>query len=1073
MGPPDGPIRPAMAAAPRDGGSAIPPSDNPAPAFLSRPARVFTIPPARPFVETLADALIDGTLAGPATDPLALADATVYVPTRRAARALGQALVDRLGGEAAILPAIRPLGDVEEDLIALDGPADGRHPSTPAADALGRRLAMTELVLGWSRALSDRSRAFFRGETIAVPTSAADAARLADDLLRLMDQVTTEEASWDGLADLVPEDLADYWQITTAFLSVATRAWPDILAERGLADPVARRIALLKAEAARLERTPPQAPVIAAGSTGSVPATAALLALIARLPRGAVVLPGLDQGLDETSWRRITEGDGAPSHPQFGLARLIDRIGIPRETVAVLGASAEDLAKEPSSDAARPSAIAIRGRLVSEAFRPAETTDGWAGVTDRLGGPAAVEAALDGISLIEAANDREEALAVAIAMREAVERGETVALVAPDRAIARRVQSELARWSLKVDDSAGIPLSQTPAGILARLVAEVGVVAEDPHAILALLKHPLTGLGLGPGAARAAAERLELAVMRGPRLAPGFEPVIAAAAGKDAGAAAIARRAAEALEPLAALAREGSATAAAFAAAHLLALQAVVGGEPAPSTAAGESAATDPAAAVPPALAADRAWRTLVAALERIAAEEAGGPQLRSDEWPALFTALVGDAAVRPAGAGDPRIHIWGALEARLQRADLVILSGLNEGVWPRLAEADPWLTRSMRTRLGLEPPERRIGLSAHDVTQSFGAARVVIARAERIGTTPTVASRWLLRLKAVAGEGPWQTARARGARWLDLARALDRPAGPPVPAERPNPVPPLEARPARLSVTEIETLIRDPYAIYARRILNLKPLEPVADDPGGAERGTMIHEAVAAFFETAPDRFDEAAVARLVEAGRTAFRAIEAYPEVVALWWPRFERVAAALVAEEAKRPRPLRRHNERKGELSIPVSGAGFTLTGRADRIDEFPGGALSVLDYKTGYAPTAKQVASLLAPQLPLEAAMAKRGAFEGVAAGGSVEELAYVGLRGGTPPVTVTPVAPKEGTIDELAGRAFERLVALLGRYRSPGSGYPSRTAIAFEREFAGDYDHLARVREWSLGGGEDS
>lgn len=1046
----------------RDGGSPIPQSDNPASAnpasaLLSRPPRVFTIPPARPFVETLADALVDGTLAGPASDPLALADATVYVPTRRAARALGQALVDRLGGEAAILPAIRPLGDVEEDLIALDRPGDGRHPSTPAADALGRRLAMTELVLGWSRALSDRSRAFFRGETIAVPTSAADAARLADDLLRLMDQVTTEEASWDGLADLVPEDLADYWQITTAFLSVATQAWPDILAERGLADPVARRIALLKAEAERLERTPPQAPVIAAGSTGSVPATAALLALIARLPRGAVVLPGLDQGLDETSWRRITEGDGAPSHPQFGLARLVERIGLPREAVAVLGAAP-----------AGPSALDIRGRLVSEAFRPAETTDGWAGVADRLGGPGAVEKALEGISLIEAANDREEALAVAIAMREAVERGETVALVAPDRAIARRVQSELARWSLKVDDSAGIPLSQTPAGILARLVAEVGVVAEDPHAILALLKHPLTGLGLGPGAARAAAERLELAVMRGPRLAPGFEPVIAAAAGKDAGAASIARRAAEALEPLAALAREGNATAAAFAAAHLLALQSVVGGEPGPSTAAG-----DPAAAVPPALAADRAWRTLVAALERIAAEEAGGPQLRSDEWPALFTALVGDAAVRPVGVGDPRIHIWGALEARLQRADLVILSGLNEGVWPRLAEADPWLTRSMRTRLGLEPPERRIGLSAHDVTQSFGAARVVIARAERIGTTPTVASRWLLRLKAVAGDGPWQAARSRGARWLDLARALDRPAGPPVPAERPNPVPPLEARPARLSVTEIETLIRDPYAIYAKRILNLKPLEPVADDPGGAERGTMIHAAVAAFFETAPDRFDEAAVARLVAAGREAFRAIEAYPEVVALWWPRFERVAAALVAEEAKRPRPLRRHNERKGELPVPVGGTGFTLTGRADRIDEFPGGALSVLDYKTGYAPTAKQVASLLAPQLPLEAAMAKRGAFEGVAAGGSVEELAYVGLRGGTPPVTVTTVAPKDCTLDDLAGRAFERLVALLARYRQPGSGYPSRTAIAFEREFTGDYDHLARVREWSLGGGEDS
>lgn len=799
-------------------------------------ARVFTIAPSAPFLTTLADALVSGRLVGPMMsggqpDPLALSEATIYVPTRRAARDLGRAILERLGGKAAILPAIRPLGDVEEDLLALDGVADREAAHlAPAADALGRRLAMSELVLGWSRALSDDSRALIRGETIAVPTSPADAVRLADDLLRLMDQMTTEEISWSGLATLVPEEHAAYWQITLAFLTVATRWWPEILAEQGLTDPVARRIALLRAETERMRRAPPQGPVIVAGSTGAIPITAELMAAIARLPRGAIVLPGLDLDLDARDWAMLTEGEGAPSHPQFGFARLLERMGLERADVGII-------ATPDGSRGLPPVLAAARARLVSEAFRPAGATDAWAGVEARLGGPQAIGTALSGLDSIEARNDREEALAIAIAMRAAVEEGHSVALIAPDRAIARRVQGELLRWSIIADDSAGQPLGQTPAGILARLVADVGIACDDPHGLLALLKHPFAGFGLPPEAARAAAERLEMAVLRGPRLETGFAALIAAATrAQDEAALDIARRAAEALAPVSDLAAVGGRhPMVRLAAATLEALGRVV-------AVAAEDGAESPVA-VPQAVAEDRSFRAIGAALERLAAAGTSGLELSVPEWPALMATLIGDAAVRTAGTGDPRVRIWGALEARLVSTDVIILSGLNEAVWPAIPKSNPWLTRSMRTRLGLEPPERYIGLSAHDVTQALIAPRVIVTRAERIGSTPTVASRWLLRLRAVAGETAWAGAGQRGSRFLDLARNLDRPADPPRPVSPPRPKPPIEARPTEFSVTEIETLIRDPYAIYARRILGLRPLDALAADPGGSERGTMVHE--------------------------------------------------------------------------------------------------------------------------------------------------------------------------------------------------------------------------------------
>jgi ATP-dependent helicase/nuclease subunit B len=1016
--------------------------------------RVYTIPPSANFLATLVDALVGGSLVpGPPLrdDPLALAGATIFVPTRRAGRALAAAITEAAGGRATLLPSIRPLGDVEEDLLALSPAGAALEDLPPAIDPLERRVVMTTLVLGWARALSPDVRKLLPGEAVLVPTSPADAARLADDLLALIDQVTTEETDWRKLQDIVPAELARFWQVTLAFLEISTAAWPQILAERGRIDPVARRIRLIDAEAARLSASPPAGPVIAAGSTGSVPATARLMAAIARLPQGAVVLPGLDLSLDAGTWAAIDEGDGAPSHPQFGLARLLHRLGVTRADVVPLA--------EPSRR--------LRGKLVSEAFRPAETTERWAGIAERLGSPEAIVEGLAGLGIVEAANEREEAAAIALSLREALADGAgRAALVAPDRTIARRVAAELARWGIAAEDSAGTPAGATPLGVLARLVAEVGLAGDDAAAMVALLKHPLADFGLSPAARFAAVDRLERRVLRGPRLAPGAAALAAAARHRSVtspeameDACDLAQRLAAALAPLAACTAEPAVSVAALASAHAAALAAV-------------RAPPDDADALPPAA----GEAHFAAVFERLAGIDAAGLELAPREWPALFETLAGATAVRPAGMRPGRVEIWGPLEARLQAADLVVLAGLNETTWPRVVGVDPWLTRPMRAALGLEAPERRIGLSAHDVEMALGAPRVLVTRSLRAGGAPTVASRFLQRLKAVAGPAGAAAMLAEGERHLDRARRLDRPDGPPVAAARPEPKPPLAARPSALSVTEIETLIRDPYAIYARRVLRLKALDPIAEDPGAADRGTIVHDALAAFLRAYRGPFDESAVAALLEAGRRAFAAVTDYPDVTALWWPRFERIARGFVALEAGRPPPRDRKIEIDGVLTLPRRAGDFTLTGRADRIDVTADG-LVVIDYKTGGAPTAAQVRSLLAPQLPLEAAIIRAGGFAGVAADAPLAALAYVKLRGLAEPVeeeAIEPGVDKDGvdrSPDALATEALVRLAALVASYDDPEKGYLSRARVAFEKAMDGPYDHLARAREWTVGGDE--
>ena len=1034
--------------------------------------RVFTIPPSVPFLPTLIKALMAGKLGFPGPgDPLALAAVTLYLPTRRACRLARDAFLDALEVDAAILPRIVPIGDIDEDELVFAEMAAGAI----AADALAlplalggleRRLLLAQLVRTWARAPEVRGA---HGMPLVAQTPAA-ASALADDLGRLIDDMTMRGVSWDRLDGLVPEALDPFWQLTLKFLQLARQAWPEILRERGYTEPAGRRDALIKAEAARLARKT-DAPVIAAGSTGSIPATAELIATIARLPHGAVVLPGLDTDLDDDSWRLIggsARADvlPAPGHAQFALQALLARIGIGRDAV------------EPLAQAHG------RERLVSEVLRPAAATELWRQRASGESFEAHADAALSSVTMIEAANAEDEALAIAVALREALEQGKTAALVTPDRALGARVKAALERWRIVAEDTGGAALSETPAGIFARLAAEVALDALAPVTLLGLLKHPLLRLGVHDNA-RAIAT-LERAVLRGPR------PRAGSAGLSDALDAFVARLAAyrskkgesdlHGSDPRTRLFDDDLAAAAALVRALAAALAPLekIGDE---ERSLGDLVARhrDVLAALSRDGTAEHAFlgpdgTKLAEALDELAASEAaGGVAVAPSDYVELFSALLADRVVRAPPLAGARVRILGLLEARLTANDRVVLGGLVEGAWPPESRTDAWLSRPMRLELGLDLPERRIGLSAHDFAQMLGAPEVILTRAAKVGGAPTQASRFIQRLAAIAGETRWQAALDRGNVYLSWARSLDQPESV-TPEPRPAPAPPRALRPKRLSVTEIEHWLRDPYTIYAKHVLRLSPLDEVDAPPGAAERGTAIHNVLREFSERYASELPADPAGVLIAMGKKHFAGLEEFPEARAFWWPRFVRIAQWLGGWEAGRRAS---HQlvavEIRGTIEMPLSEGTFVLSGIADRIERDATGRYVILDYKTGSVRTEKQVRTGLAPQLTLEAAMLRQGGFKAgatiIPAGGSVSELAYVALKGGARAGEFMPIDFKDGIPDAQADRALEKLAELVRRFDDDHEPYRSLVHPMWKARY-GDYDHLARVKEWSSTGGPE-
>lgn len=1016
--------------------------------FAGARPRWFTIPAHRPFVEDLAQGLLDGLGAD---DPEALADAVILLPTRRGARELVGAFLRASKDRPLLPPQVRALGDLEEGEPPFE-PGDLALDLPPAIGAHQRRFELARLAADHEATL-DRT------------LDVAGALDLADALGAFLDSAAIEEVDPRERLDTATEgEHAEHWRRSADFLRVAVEAWPRRLAELGVVDPSNRRVALLRALAERWTVAPPPGVLVAAGSTGSAPATADLLAVVAAAPRGCAVLPGLDQNLADDAWAVVGQPENA-QHPQHGMARLLRRAGVARGEVQPWPAS-------PESTAGR-----ARRRLINEALRPAEATADWLRIVSDLQaegertGADPVREGLKGLSLLTARDEDEAATAIALLLRETLETpGRSAALITPDQALGRRVSARLTRWGVGADSSAGAPLSTFPVGVLAGLTAGLMDGRADPVAALAVLKHKLVRLGRDGEQLwreRAALERHGLRGARPrdwsavrDRLETEGERRHAAALENGASAedaAAVLHRFGEAADLVDALEEalvdacavfhDGAATVAVAARAHAALLEALAA-DTADGTgglwAGGEGEA---------------AAGLFTALLE----ESEGMPPVDAAGYAELVERVFTAETVRAGGGTHPRLRILGAIEARLVRADRMVLAGLEEGVWPAAPPTDPFLSRPMRARLGLPSPERRTGLSAHDFAQAACAPEVFLVHSQRRGGQPAVKSRWLWRLETLAkGAG---AVIPQAAATLDLARALDQPSDF-RPQPRPRPKPPVAVRPKTLSVTRVEAWIRDPYSVYARHILKLDALARPDEPVGPRERGSALHLAFERFALRHPGvlppdadaEFEQLMREALVEAGmhEHAMARENALSRQAAVWSVNLER---------RRRDGCARMVIEQSGVLHLPA--LHFTLTAKADRLEISDCG--HVIDFKTGEPPSKKQVKAGLAPQLTLTAAILAAGGF---AEAGEIRpgQLVYIKITGRNPAGREVVVA-EPGESEDMAAEALAGLRRRIAWFQDEATPYASRPVPAFASNH-GDYDQLARVWEWAVIGGDD-
>jgi ATP-dependent helicase/nuclease subunit B len=963
------------------------------------PPRVFAQAPGVDFPAAVVAGL-RARLTGYA--PEAMARVTLIVNAPRMRRRVTEVFV---ADGAGFLPKIMLVTDLGRNMALADVPA--------AVPALRRRLQMTQAI----------DRLLTADPGIAPRAALFD---LADSLATLMDEMRGEGVHPDAIAALDVSGHSAHWRRTQDFLGIVASFFTADAAP----DVEGRQRLVVERQIAQWQITPPQDPVIIAGSTGSRGTTGLLMRAVARLPQGAVILPGFDEDQPQAVWDTLQDAKASEDHPQYRFFALMQALSLQKADVKAW------------HDVAAPNPA--RNRLISLALRPAPVTDQWMRDGPSLTG---LPEAVADMTLIEAPSPRAEALAISLLLREAAEKGQKAALITPDRGLTRMVAASLDRWGIMPDDSAGRPLALSPPGRLLRQVAALAGVPLTSEALLALLKHPLVHSGTGRGDHLRWTRALEQHIRRhgvpfpttayltdwaGLQADAGVPGWVAWLQQTVIGADAIVMRA--------------------FAdhvTWHVTLAEALARG-----------AAADGTGGLWEAVAGDAARRVM----QTLTDEAPHAGDLSPADYANVFLAVLNQAEpLRDALLSHPQIMIWGTLEARVQGAELVILGGLNEGVWPGMPTADPWLNRDMRSKVGLLLPDRQIGLAAHDFQQAIAARRVVLTRAKRSADAETVPSRWVSRvtnllegLPEKGGSDLLSEMRSRGDAWLQKASLLEEPQDQPdEPATRPSPRPPVSARPRQLWVTDITRLIRDPFAVYAKRILRLFPLDPLRPGPDAALRGEVLHKIVEDFARGLQAETQPEARARLMGIARKRLNTLVAWPAARALWLAKLDRVADFFLAKDASRQgTPILL--ETPGQMVIPA--LDFTLKARPDRIDVLPDGRVHLVDYKTGSPPSEAQQTAY-DTQLLLQAVMAAEGAF-GPEVPTDVAAISYLGLGANAKEVKVEITA-------ELLAKQREGLVDLISRYMSHATGYTSRRAL-FEDRIKGDYDHLARYGEWDTG-----
>ncbi len=976
--------------------------------------RVYAIAAHRGF----ADALVAGLIPRYSDAELGLARLTLLLPNRRAERIVTEAFV-RLSGRGLLLPRMVVVGDLDldESLGPLLDPMGAGADIPPPADPLRRQFRLAQLLAAVTEP--------------ALPTPAL--LRLAFETGRTIDRLAIEGIGFERLIEEriagIVGDQADHWIQSTRQFAVVLANWRKELAERGEIDGPERRNRLFDYAAARWRLHPPFTPMVAAGITSASPSLARMLRVVAETPRGAVILPDLDLSLDSETWDLLGTA-GAPeesgdlpfgeqdalTHPQYHLKLLLNRMGVNRSEV------------EPWHRAGLAAAPPERSHAISNLFLPPRTSARWVDL------PAS-QRRLSGVRLMNTAHPEEEAQAIAVLIRQALELPEKrVALVTPDRGLARRVVAHLRRWQIEADDTAGEPLSQTPAARVLLLLAEVIGTTAAPVPLLALLEHPLVKDGPDRPLWLESARHLDLE-LRGPRLSPGLDAIRATAG------------------------RMGSAPQDWWAEVEGVIAPLLDWPERMTLATALNKIGTAAEALCGPGLWSKPDGRALSAFVEetRDAALSVDMP-VAPDEIATILRDAMERVAVRPPWGSHPRVAIYGLLEARMSRADLIICGALTEGTWPASAAPEPLLPPAVLRALGIPAGEFRIGLSAHDLAGALGAPEVVLSWADRDEGAPVIPSRFVLRVQALLGD---LAADHRETRAVDLARAIDDvPLAAPYP--RPEPVPSAEQRDVALAVTAIDRLRSDPYQFYAQAILRLGSLDPLDAEPTAAWKGTLVHKVLQRWHEAGQT------TGALLALADEELRSLQAHPLVRALWWPRLARALAWIDAEVARLAAEDGRVvliSEKRGEILVD----GVRVFGRADRLDRIADGRLVVVDYKTGAPPSGRMVQEGFALQLGVLGLIARAGGFDG--ASGDPRGFEYWSLgkarsddRFGYVSEPVLEGQKKSGLRrDEFLDVIEGYLRDAIGRWIKGDEAFTAR----LNPDIGGynDYDQLMRLDEW--------
>ncbi|MBY0501087.1 MAG: double-strand break repair protein AddB [Alphaproteobacteria bacterium] len=941
-------------------------------------ANVYTIPSGYSFLESLAV----GLLRIEEEDSFRFCQMEIYLPTRRACVEIKQALIRQGQGRFLLLPKLLPLGDLDEDEELLSSPLDefDLKPLIPPFQRLG---LLTHLIEDYI-------------QNTGLPRSSSLTLKLAKSLVKIMDQASIENVPWEGLMHLVPSEFAGHWQLTLNFLDIISTHWPRILEEKGCIEPYLRHHLLVESLTKRWERTPPEFPILAAGSTGTMPATSRLLRAIASLPQGSVILPGLDRTLSGEEAQTLS-----PCHPQYSLAQFLQKMNLEPQAIPLW----PRLEKQEETCYAR-------AQLFAEALKPSFSFD-----------KEPPHKALEGVYLVPCMSPQEEALAIAILLRQQLETPKLRAvLITSDLKLAERVTWELKRWGIEIDSSSGELLEHTPSGVFLKLCAEFLVKPYDQVALLSLLKHPLFRLGHSAGVLRSEIRQFEKKCLRGDFIdVPSW------------------------LENFKSLVRPLREMTEASLEKFLMCHREIA-----------EVLSTDEEGIC-------QLWKgpkgeAVQAFFKSLVESSVDFPNLSLEAYPSFLTELLRGQSVRIRPQKHPRLSILGPIEARLFHADVMILGGLNEGTWPPDISMDPWLNRPMRQEMGFPPPERRIGLSAHDFGQAFSSSKVYLTRALKRDGTPTMACRWLERLEVYLKA--WNLELPKESRVLEWAQGLDQSLHqktllPPFPS------PPVHTRPRRLSVTQIETWRRDPYAHYARMILSLSPVGLLNVQVDFADRGILIHNALDQFFKVCPDPLHKKSLEVLLMIGKTLFEPYEEDASLRLFWWPRFCQLAKWFIENERIMRLPgTRTFTEVKGSLILNSSLGSFECTAKADRIDVLPDGRLRILDYKTGAPPTDEDVNLGFSPQLPLEGAIAMSQGFEGISST-EIESLQYWWLKGDSKGGVIKTLPGDPHDLSSKALRGLEHMIHVFENEKTP---YPAQPTPMKGLKY-NDYAHLARLQEW--------